>query len=187
MSIILGLLGKIIGSSAMGAVTGILGSLASGWLDLKKKRLDYEHEEKMMDREREILAMEIESRSRLANIEAAARVEVSENQAMEASFAADKATYSSGIAIKSGSFAAWLLILADFYRATVRPNLSYAGALMLFWLVWEFLDIIPLDVLLEQKPELFWQVFEYTVTTAVFTVTTVIVWWFSGRPRKFKG
>ena len=186
MSILLGLLGKILGSSAMGAVTGILGSLASGWLDLKKKKVDYEHEEKMMDKEQALLAMEIESKSRLASMEAAARVEVAENEAMEASFGADRATYSTGVKVKSGSFSAWLLVVADFYRATVRPNLSYAGAVMLAWLVWKFLDIIPLDVLLKENPELFWQVFEYTITTAVFTITTVIVWWFSGRPRKFK-
>ena len=185
MSILLGLLGKILGSSAMGAVTGILGSLASGWLDLKKKKADYQHAEKMMDRERELLAMEMESKSRLASVEAQARVEAAENEAMAASFESDKATYSAGVTIQAGSFAAWLLVVADFYRATVRPNLSYAGAVMLAWLVWRFLDIIPLDVLLKTNPELFWQVFEYTITTAVFTVTTVIVWWFSGRPRKF--
>ena len=175
----------IFGSSAMGAITGVLGSIASGWLDLKKKKMDYAHEEAMVDKEREVLAMEIESKSKLASIEAQARVEVAENEAMAASFESDRATYSTGVRIKSGSWAAVLLILADFYRATVRPNLSYAGATMLAWLVWRFLEIIPLDVLLVENPEMFWKVFEYTLTTAVFTVTTVIVWWFSARVRKF--
>ncbi len=186
MSIIIGLLGKVLGSSAMGAVTGILGSLASGWLDLKKKKLDYEHEEKMMDKEADLLAMEISGNAQVATIEGEARIGVAENDALAASYEADKATYSTGVKVKSGSFHAWLLVLADFYRATVRPNLSYAGAVMLAWLVWKFLSIVPLEVLLAEKPELFWQVFEYTITTAVFTITTVIVWWFSGRPRKFK-
>ena len=44
----------------------------------------------------------------------------------------------------------------------------------------------PTESVEEYKILLLWQVFEYTITTAVFTITTVIVWWFSGRPRKFK-
>ena len=178
---------KLFGSAALGGLLGTIGAYIQGRMELQKKREENKFELDKMDKDRQMMEMELQNQARIEGIRGDTAVAVAEAELMETSYAADKATYSSGLDIKGawGKVAKFLLFLVDFFRGIVRPSVTAYSILLLTWVTVEFLRIIPLETLLKQNPELFWKVFENTIMTVLFISTLSVSWWFGARTKKF--
>lgn len=154
---------EIISSIVTGGATGLLGVGISGVLEHFKQKQRNNHELSLMQAEREMMAMEIQGRERVAAIEAESAESIEEMKLMSQSIAADRATYSSGSS-------PWL-VFVDVVRGLTRPMITLL-LIILTAIIWFSAD----DAMQQQK----------VVATVLYITTAAVLWWFGSRVRQPK-
>jgi len=180
MSAILAFFIKFIGSAAFGSVTGFIGSYIKGKQEITKLKVQNEFELKKLESDREMQKLEIAGATTKAKISADAQRDIADAETLAESYKQDKRSYSEWSDLPS-----WIkagLGMMDMLRASVRPVISYASALGLFYLVRYLLVLIPLEILVKEKPEIFWPLFEYVIMGTTFTALATITYWYGTRP-----
>lgn len=181
---LLAIIGKLAGSAGLGTLVGLVGSWLQRRQDIKQMELEQAHELAMRDKDADLLKIEIAGAAQIAKVQADGARDVADAELQGRSYAADMATYSQNV--QSGSKWGAVLIFVDVLRGTVRPLVTYYLVGFLSWMVWQFLRHVPLIDLLQLNPPLFWDVFEYTLATAVFLASTAVAWWFGARSKRMK-
>lgn len=159
MSTVLGWLG----SSIFGSIFGGLAGLANKYLDLKQHAMDQAHELALRDKDMAQTQLEIDGRTKVAEMQAQGAVAVSENQALQASYEADRATYG----IKA----------IDFIRGLVRPLITGGALFEIFLLTSAATEYMQAHGGL--SPDQAYAILDGTL----FTATSCVLWWFGSRPK----
>lgn len=171
-----------------GGATGILGVVAQRLFDhwkLKQEndrlRLIHEHELVMRKADAEIMAQEWAQRTKVAEVEGATKREVAEVEAFSASFQLEPKRYAEGV--KVGKLGAFLLVVVDVLRGSVRPGLT----IYLAWIATElYLDSarVQAKVDLTGQTQLLLQLHQQIVFTLLYLFTTCVLWWFGTRNKQ---
>lgn len=181
------LIGTALGGILSGGATGLLGVAFQRFADYKNKQLDLQHQEKqnaheldMRDKDAAIMAQEWAARTKVAEVEAGARVDVADAEAFAASYKLEPAMYSGQAKPTKGQ--AWLLVIVDALRGAVRPLLT------VYLCVITTMTYLDARSLLEgTKTYTADQAFELTkliVWTVLYLTTTCVLWWFGTRNKQ---
>jgi hypothetical protein len=186
------LIGTVVTSILGGGATGLFGVLIQRWADYKNRQQDlelqklkFDHEGNMKDKDAAIMAQEWAARTKVADIEATARVgeatvkavgeeAVADANAFAASFKMEPARWSEGV--KPTRAQGWLLLLLDAFRAVIRPGLTL------------YLCYLVTQVYNESRkygntmtPEQAFDILKLLIGTIVYLWTTCTLWWFGTR------
>jgi len=107
-----------------GGLIGAIGGIATGWLKLKEKRADQEHEIKMRDMDKQLMVAEAENAVRLEQARAQTAIEQGAADAFTASQAAARVDIPAGIAEKVSPRVADIFVLGEFAKGMVRVLLT---------------------------------------------------------------
>lgn len=154
----------MLGSSVFGSLFGGIMGLGQKWLDLKQHRMDLEHELDLRDKDMDQTRLEIEGRTKVAEVQAAGEVSVADANALAASYAADRATYG--------------IKLVDGIRGVVRPVITTAAMVELYicgQAAWAY--VLTHGGLTEEQA--------YAILDSVIATSALVVtWWFGSRPKQ---
>lgn len=158
------------------ALLGVGGGLLQRWLqaretrekaelDLKAQQARQSFELAMRDKDHQYMLAEAANAIALAEVNAAKERDIAGYQALTASYANDRATYSNDRDLSRGQL--WLLVLVDFVRGMTRPGLSWILVGFLGWLLWS----LP-----AQSTEL-----QTVIDSVRALASTAVGWWFAAR------
>ena len=180
------ILGTIFGSIFSGGATGLIGVGIQRWFDFKNKEADLELQKLKYAQDLELKKLDLQAmdkewagRVQVAKTEAEAAVDVAASKAFEASYRPEARSYSQGVPV--GKFGAFLLVVLDLFRGSVRPALTvYLCVLTTFiWrqahFVLEKQPLTPQDAI---------GIWHLIVQTILYLTTTCVLWWFGTRNRQ---
>lgn len=160
---------KLLGSAGFGTIFGGL----MGWMnrkaDMQLKKLEYDHELAMRDKDAAIMAQEWASRTKVAQVEGEAKVEAE-------AYAALAKSYEFGRGAKGGKMEA--------FAAFMRPFMS--GGYFVFstvgcgWIVYYAFKKVGVQFTVAQWYELVM----FVIAWFFFMAGAAIGWWYAMRPGK---
>lgn len=165
-----------------GGITGLVGSITQHVLEFKTKKLELEanrdkfaHEERMVKAEAEVMAQEWAARTKVAEVESAAKIETADAAAFAASFN-EPARYAEHVTEKQN----WFMVGLDVLRGVVRPGLTLYLCVLTTLLYLKAQRMLPHDLAPEQALGLVNEI----VNTILYLTTTCILWWFGTRNKQ---
>ena len=159
-------LGSVL-SGLAGGLTGIIGSITSAIANYKLKKMQYEHEEKMIQLQMEAKKLGADIEIDKAVMEARKESYVSLNRNYF------KSEYFEALPSWSRPIIAFGFALLDFIRGIVRPLLTFCLLGITFWIAYNTYNADP-QSFISSAPVI--------VDTALYLCTTAISWWFADRP-----
>lgn len=175
------LLGTVVSSVLGGGATGLLGVIFQRFADYKNRQLDIQleagrqaHELALREADAKIMAQEWAARTQVAQVEAEGQAAIADASALAASYKLEPTQYSTGVKPSRGQ--AWLLILLDVFRGSIRPGLSV------------YLCILATVVYLEARKyvgpmsaDQSYEMVKLIIGTILYLWTTCVLWWFGTR------
>ncbi len=175
------ILGTIVSSVLGGGATGLLGVLFQRFADYKNRQLDIQLEREKMGHEIElrkadaaIMAQEWAARTKVAEVEAAGQEAVADANAFAASYKLEPIQYSAGI--KPSRMQAWLLILLDCFRGSIRPVLTVYLCLLATMV---YVETQKISGAMTQEQS--FEALKLIIGTILYLWTTCTLWWFGTR------
>lgn len=163
---------ETLGAIFSGGAVGLVGSIATRIGDyftkeqeLKKTKIDHEHEIVLRNIDRKMMQLEYEGRNKLAVTEGEMAAEVEAAKAFQVSFSTEPKMYSNQSSLTPNQN--WLLVVLDFVRGFIRPGITLYS--LIFVTVLYFLG----------SPDE-----KATITEhAIFLSSTCTMWWFGIRSK----
>jgi Fe2+ transport system protein B len=165
----------IASSGGVGAALGLIGGVASKWMDLKKQKQDNINRlemakvrvaESKLEQQHE-LAM-ADKQAERAQIEAEIQADIMDGNALITSIQA--------ASVSSGS------VVVDGIKQLMRPIITTVLMMFSIWLAYSLwskvggLDSLTADQLVE--------LFQHVINQLVFLTVTAVTWWFAARPAR---
>lgn len=176
---------EVVTSLFGGGLVGLLGSVITNVMQWQTKKLELQaqsqkmaHELAMRRVDGELMAQEWAARTKVAEVEAGAKVEVADAEAFGKSFETEY-RFSEGITATPAQN--WLLILLDAARAVVRPALTVYLCAITTWLYMDAHKLLRADDFSQTQAE---ALVLKIVHTILFLTTTCVLWWFGTRTRQ---
>jgi len=180
----------------IGGITGVCGSLLTGWLGYKNTKLKNEHEQKMVALETAAMKEEAKMQIQIAKTEIEGAVELADaNVYLEGQKAGNQKSFSDEWIDKLFSVEGYMrffsipiaIILAmafafiDFLRGIMRPGLTlYLTGMttVITWMAWDIMQKHALESMtIQQAIEIYNQV----ISIVIYLTVTCVCWWFSDR------
>ena len=181
----LNILGNIFGALGGGAITGLIGTGLTAFIEYKKQKLLLEHEERKMKIEQETMKLEWEGKVTIADREAAAQENVAESEAFGKSFEADRARYLTQIPQgKLGVFTVIAFTIVDFVRGMTRPSLTAYLCGLTTWIAYEVFILTGGFESLSQTQA--FTLLSQIIYVILYLTTTAVLWWLGTRNKLFK-
>jgi hypothetical protein len=180
----------------LGGLTGLLGSIVTGFLNYKTLKVKNEHEEKMVALETAAMKEEAKMQIAIKKAEIEGEVELADAQAyIEGQKAGNQKAFSDQWIDKLFSIegklrfvstpAALLLAMAfgfvDFLRGLMRPGLTlYLTGMttVITWMAWDIMQKHGLDTMTVQQAI---DIYHQVITIVIYLTVTCICWWFADR------
>lgn len=208
------LISTAISSVLSGGATGLLGIIISKFFESRKQAQDLEVLKLNMQNAIDVRRIELEAQERLAtrsaeereavaSLDAVARETEAQERSLNASYAADRATYSMPsvqeippellrgsrfartLAVLSSFSARVLLLLVDFTRGMIRPGMTiYTMYLLTCLLLWVQLLFNTSKLVLDSDQVL--NLVAQVVDTITYLSVSLATWWFGLRPASSK-
>ncbi|GJM64904.1 hypothetical protein [Persicobacter diffluens] len=180
----------ILTSTILGSVTGLLGNLATAFLNARMQKLKNRHELEMRKIDIAERKAEADLQMRIEESRTAKAIELAEAHAFNLSQKFGNKTLISSKAISKlfdspftawlGSFLIFLQGLIDSYRAAIRPLLTTYFVVLTSWLTYEAVRIISLKESI-MPVEMAQDVFLRVLNIIIYLTTTLVLWWFGDR------
>lgn len=156
-----------------GGLTGLVGSVTQRIFEYKTKKLDielqkekYANEIALKKADAEIMAQEWAARTKVADIEAKAEMDVEESKAFNTALSSEPKLYHEGGLTKTQN---WLMVILDFIRGSIRPGLTL------------YLCAITTIMYHKAASETPIQAGETIVNTILYLTVTCVSFWFGTR------
>jgi hypothetical protein len=154
---------SILSGPLLGGLGGAATAITQRVLDYKDAGAKRAHELAMRDKDRDQLALELQSKSEVAKLDADTQLAVKDADVQIAALAADRATYG------DSWMARWII---DPLRGVIRPVTTIAYGSLLGWLTYEALT---------QGPKLSPETQKAILDTALTLATGTVSYWFGMR------
>lgn len=163
----LSLFGNALMSIVSGGATGLIGSIVSGWTELKKQQELNRHAEAMADKDYQMTKLEVEGRVQIADTEADAAI-------LTTSYSHDSAAYAT-----DAKDSKWF-VFVDVIRGLTRPGLTLymTGLVTAMWLE---LNLIIGGMSAALDAEMMTQIYLQIINAVLYITTTIALWWFGTR------
>lgn len=169
----------LITSAFGGGLTGLIGGAVDKIYEFKTKKLEieqnrekYAHEVNMRKADAEIMAQEWASRTKVAEIETSAKIDVADAATFSASFN-EPVRYSEHNTEKQN----WLMVGLDVARGIVRPGLTLYLCVLTTLLYLKAHKLVPSEIPTDQALLMVSEI----QNTIMYLTTTCILWWFGTR------
>lgn len=170
----------LITSAFGGGLTGLIGGVVDKVFTYKTKKLEIEqnrerfaHEVNMRKADAEIMKEEWAARTKVAEVEGAAKVDVADAAAFSASFN-EPARYSQGdLSTKQN----WLMVALDFIRGIVRPGLTVYLCAITTILYIKAQNLVPSEIPVDRAVNMVQEI----TNTIMYLTSTCVLWWFGTR------
>ena len=110
-----------------GGLIGAIGGVVSGFLKLKEKKLDYDHEIALREKDKELMVAEADNAVRLEQVRRLTVIEQGASDAFTASQVGANIDIPANIAEKAAPWACTLFVLGEFVKGQVRVLLTLAS------------------------------------------------------------
>lgn len=166
-----------------GGLTGLVGSVTQRIFEYKSKKLDIELQKEKFANDialkrvdAELMAQEWAARTKVADVEATAKMDVADSEAFATALTSEPQRYSDVTHLTDKQN--WLMVLLDFMRGAIRPGLTiYLCALTTaIYFQAKFL-LRSNDITVEQAYDLVTQI----IDTILYLTTTCVLFWFGTR------
>lgn len=175
MGALIGLLSSAFGGSLIGGIGSFVQKWLDGKNDAKQMELQLQRDAANNAHELKMLELQLQNKSAVASVNADASVQKASYEALEASLAADKATYSNG----DPDANSWL-IAVDVIRGIMRPTITWALATYCVAVTAYNLVHYGANFPSEELAKI-----TFALIDSMTTFTGVaLTWWFGARPRK---
>lgn len=169
----------ILGTIMSGGVTGIIGTVATSYFELKKIDKTQEFELKKMDfelrqnaQDMELMKLEIDGKIQVSKVEADAAIQVADAAAFAKSYDADKATYATGAKARNSM----LFIIVDFIRGLIRPAMTIYITIVVTMIYMDLQGVA-------KDPAQAMTLMNSAVLGILYVWTTITLWWFGTRQK----
>lgn len=178
------LLGGIVGILG-GGVTGLIGSVTQRVFEYKTKKLDIDLQKEkfandvaLKKADAEIMAQEWASRTKVADIEASARVEVEDAKAFSAALTSEPKVYHEGPLSNKQN---WVMVCLDFCRGIIRPALTVYLCFITTVIYIKAARLLKGDVIL---PGMAYDLVNQIIQTILYLTSSCVLFWFGTRNSK---
>jgi len=180
----------MIAEGIAGVITGLVGTIATSWLNLKSQKEKNKHELSMVEVQTKAMIAEANANIRITEAEVAGEVERLEAQAYSESIeqgnkqALDNKTlerlFNSPWTMPFGVILAVLLGFVDFLKHLMRPALTGYLVVVASWLTFEATKIMQAkqDLL---SASMATEIFTDMVNVIFYLTVSVVTWWFGDR------
>lgn len=175
---------SLITSAFGGGLTGLIGGAVDKVFTYKTKKLEieaakerYVHEVNMRKADAEIMREEWAARTKVAEVEGAAKVDVADAAAFSASFN-EPVKYSENNTEKQN----WLMVGLDVIRGIVRPGLTLYLCILTTLLYLKAHKLVPSEIPTDQAVAMVNDI----QNTIMYLTSTCILWWFGTRNKSPK-
>lgn len=174
----------LITSAFGGGLTGLIGGAVQKVFEYKTKKLEIEmnrerfaHDVAMKKVDAEIMAQEWAARTKVADIEATAKIEVADSAAFAESLKTEDKNYLDYLD-KLNSKQDWFFVILEFVRGSIRPFLTVylCGVTTLVYL--KATKLLNADIIL---PGMAYDLLTNIINTVLYVTTTCVLWWFGTR------
>lgn len=174
----------LITSAFGGGLTGLIGSAVSKVFEYKTKKLEIEaarerftHEVALRKVDAEIMKEEWAARTKVADIEATAKIEVADSAAFAESIKSDDKNYLDYLD-KLNDKQDWFFVILEFLRGSIRPFLTLylCGITTLVYI--KATRLMNADIIL---PGMAYDMVTNIINTVLYLTTTCVLWWFGTR------
>lgn len=162
----------IFDATLTGGITGLVGTVFTGWMTFKEKAADRAHQVVMRNLDMEERKIEADLAIKHVNAENEGKIALAEMGAFSASFGSDRATYSVG----SDST---MLLFVDAVRGLMRPILTMVLVVITGWLTFEVVE--SLGGWGSVKADYARTILDGMINTLLFCTATAVTWWFGSR------
>ena len=182
---------ETIASILGGGLTGLIGTCVSSLVSYKTKKMELDHQIKMIEAETGAMKAETEANIKITHAQTEADIQKAEMQAFETSMQLGSKDYTKEGYIADlmkhkylkwiGALLITLFAIVDFLKGLARPAITYymiGLSTYLTVVVYRIIqttgaEAIPIS---EALP-----IFKYIINSLLFITTTVILWWFGER------
>lgn len=169
-----------------GGVTGLIGVIVQRYTEYKTKQLEAEmakdkmaHEIDLKHIDAEIMQQEWASRTKVAEVEAAAKEDVADSASFSVALTSEPKRYSDETKMTKNQ--EWLFVMLDFTRGAVRPALTiYLCGITTVIYVQSKTLLGNLAITPDQAYTLTSQIIE----TVLYLTTTCVLFWFGTRNKE---
>ncbi len=165
-----------------GGITGLIGSVTQRIFEYKSKKLDIElqaskfaNEIALKKVDAEIMSQEWAARTKVADIEATAKVDVEDAKAFSAALTSEPARYSVGTLSEKQN---WLMVFLDFVRGVIRPGLTVYLCAITTAIYIKASRLLNGDVIL---PGMAYDMVQNIINTILYLTVTCVCFWFGTR------
>lgn len=175
---------SLITSAFGGGLTGLIGGAVQKVFEYKTKKLEieaakekYTHEVALRKVDAEIMKEEWAARTKVADIEATAKIEVADSAAFAESLKTENKNYLDYLD-KLNDKQDWFFVILEFIRGSIRPFLTVylCGVTTLIYL--KAARLLSADVIL---PGMAYDLLTQIINTVLYVTTTCVLWWFGTR------
>lgn len=180
----------MIAEGIAGVITGLVGTIATSFLNLRTQKEKNKHELNMVEAQTKAMIAEAQANIRITEQEVAGEMErmdaeiyketikAGNQQALDSKLL--EKLFSSKWTTPIGVLLAFLLGFVDFLKHLMRPGLTAYLVLVSSWLTWEATKIIQLKQdLLSASMAL--DIFNDMVNVIFYLTVSVVTWWFGDR------
>jgi hypothetical protein len=168
----------ILASLLSGGATGLLGMGIQKFFDYKSKKIDQEHEIALRKADAEIMREEWAARTKVAEVEGEAKVEVEDSKAFNTALTSEPKRFYEGTDYSPKQ--KWLMIGLDFIRGIVRPGLSLYLCAITTVIYFKAASLLDVDIIL---PGMAYDLVNQIIQTVLYLTTTCVLFWFGIRNR----
>jgi hypothetical protein len=186
-------------SMLFGGVTGLIGKTISTVTMYKLKKAEFDHREKMIDKETKAIVIESRAKANLIDSIYEGKVDVQEAEAFKLSiknagkFAnitykvvdsllnrTDKLKY---LTVPIGTLLVFLMVTVDVIRVAMRPGMTSFYTAVMGYIVYQYLHFLQLSSG-GIDPNLQHELLYKVIDGILYITTTCTVWWFGDRDHK---
>jgi hypothetical protein len=186
-------------SMLFGGVTGLIGKTISTVTMYKLKKAEFEHREKMIEKETQAMIQEAQAKTDLVSTIYEGKVDVQEAEAFKLSiknagkFAnitykvvdsllnrTDKLKY---LTVPIGTLLVFLMVTVDVIRVAMRPGMTSFYTAVMGYIVYQYLHFLQLSSG-GIDPNLQHELLYKVIDGILYITTTCTVWWFGDRDHK---
>ena len=165
-----------------GGLTGLIGSVTSKIYEFKTKKLEielqkdkYANEIALKKVDAEIMAQEWAARTKVAEVEAEAKVDIEDSKAFNTALTSEPQRYAQGDLTHTQN---WLMIILDLFRGIIRPSLTVYLCAITTVIYIKANHILNSNLVL---PSMAYDLVTQIVNTILYLTTSCVLFWFGTR------
>ena len=165
-----------------GGLTGLIGTVTSKVFEFKTKKLEVEMQAAKFTNDialkkvdAEIMAQEWAARTKVADIEATAKVDIEDSKAFNTALTSEPQRYAQDDLTHSQN---WLMVVLDLFRGIIRPSLTIYLCAITTVIYIKANHLLNSNLVL---PSMAYDLVNQIINTILYLTTSCVLFWFGSR------